>query len=86
MRTEPVRTCVACRKEAGKRTLIRVVRKHEGGAAVDPSGSIPGRGAYLHVDANCVESARKRKALDRALNTTVDGALWAQLSERTKPG
>lgn len=76
---EPVRTCVACRQEAGKGMLIRVVRTADGRAALDTSGKAPGRGAYIHADANCVKSAQKRKALDRALNATLDGALWAQL-------
>ena len=84
MSTEPVRTCVACRQEAGKRTLIRLVRMHDGGATIDGSGKAPGRGAYVHVDAKCVEVARKRRALDRALNTTLDDVLWAQITERAK--
>ena len=45
---EPVRTCVACRQEAGKGALIRLVRGPDGSAATDPSGRAPGRGAYLH--------------------------------------
>lgn len=78
-RHEPVRTCVACRQEAGKRELIRVVRLAEGGAAIDAAGRAPGRGAYLHRDAGCVETARKRRALDRALHTSVQPELWSEL-------
>jgi len=79
-RREPVRTCVACRQEAGKRTLVRVVRDAGGGAALDPTGRAPGRGAYLHRDPSCLEIARKKKALERALNTTVGAELWAELA------
>ncbi len=79
-RREPVRTCVACRQEAGKRTLVRVVRDAGGGAALDPTGRAPGRGAYLHRDASCLEMARKKKALERALKTTVGAELWAELA------
>ncbi len=79
-RREPIRTCVACRQEAGKKTLVRVVRDAVSGAAtVDLSGRAPGRGAYLHRDPGCIEMARKRRALDRALKATVSAELWAQL-------
>ena len=79
-RREPVRTCVACRMEAGKGSLVRIVRRAEGGAAVDPTGNANGRGAYLHRDASCIEIARKRKALERALKTQVEPGIWSELS------
>ncbi|TMG20400.1 MAG: YlxR family protein [Chloroflexi bacterium] len=78
----PVRTCVACRQEAGKRELIRVVRRPEGGVALDPTGRASGRGAYLHATAECIELARKRRALDRALGTAVEPAVWSELTRR----
>ena len=76
---EPVRTCVACRMEAGKGALIRIVRRSEGGAAVDLTGQAGGRGAYLHRDAACIEIARKRKALERALRTPIGPEVWSEL-------
>jgi uncharacterized protein len=74
-----MRTCVGCRGEAGKAALIRVVRRADGGAAIDPTGSAAGRGAYVHADATCIDQARKRKALDRAMKTTIQPELWAEL-------
>ncbi len=78
-RREPVRTCVACRQEAGKGSLLRLVRRADGGAALDPTGRASGRGAYLHRDPGCIESARKRGALDRALHTSIQPELWSEL-------
>ncbi|MDQ6719641.1 MAG: YlxR family protein [Candidatus Dormibacteraeota bacterium] len=78
-RHEPARTCVACRLEAGKRALVRIVRRADGGAAVDRSGHASGRGAYLHADPGCLEIARKRKALERALKTIVSPDIWNEL-------
>jgi predicted RNA-binding protein YlxR (DUF448 family) len=75
-----IRTCVACRQEAGKRTLVRVVRDASGIATVDATGRAPGRGAYLHRDPVCVEIARKKRALDRALKANVSAEFWADLS------
>ena len=79
LRREPVRTCVGCRGEAGKHGLIRIVRRAGGGAAIDTTGRAAGRGAYLHVDPACVEMARKRRALDRALRTAIQPELWSEL-------
>ncbi|TMF09514.1 MAG: YlxR family protein [Chloroflexi bacterium] len=54
----PVRTCVACREEAGKGELVRIVRRPDGGVSMDVTGRAAGRGAYLHASAECVELAR----------------------------
>ena len=78
-RREPVRTCVGCRKEAGKRGLIRLVRGPNGEVQPDPTGRAAGRGAYLHRDAGCIEQARKRHALERALKAPVTDGVWAEL-------
>ena len=76
---EPQRTCVACRREAGKRALIRIVRGPAGDAMVDRDGRAAGRGAYLHQDPACLETARKRRALERSLGVTVPPELWSDL-------
>ncbi len=73
------RTCVACRQEAGKESLVRIVRSADGTATIDITGRAQGRGAYLHRDPSCLEIARKKKALDRALGATVSADLWAEL-------
>lgn len=54
----PYRTCVGCREVEPKRSLIRIVRGPNG-VEVDPSGKKPGRGAYLHDQKSCWESALK---------------------------
>ena len=79
-RHEPVRTCVACREEAGKRTLVRIVRTADGSAAVDRTGRAPGRGAYLHRDEACIQPARKRRHLERSLGASVALELWSELT------
>lgn len=54
----PQRTCVGCRETLPKRTLVRVVRTPEG-LRVDPTGKVPGRGAYLHDRRSCWERGLK---------------------------
>lgn len=80
MSPEPTRTCVACRGQAGKPALVRVARQPDGSVAVDTSGRAPGRGAYLHRDAACVEAARRRRSLERALRTAVPAETWTELA------
>jgi len=41
-----------------KRALIRLVRQPEG-VQVDPTGNLPGRGAYLHIVRSCWEKGLK---------------------------
>lgn len=76
---EAVRTCVACRQEGLKTGLIRVVRSPEGSAVVDVTGRAPGRGAYLHPSPECIETARKRRQIERALGTVVPAEVWTEL-------
>ena len=77
---EPVRTCVGCRQEAGKRALVRLVRGADGLARLDPSARAHGRGAYLHADPGCVDVARRRRALERALKAQVPDEVWGELA------
>jgi predicted RNA-binding protein YlxR (DUF448 family) len=70
---------VACRAEAGKHALVRLVRRPDGVAAIDSTGHAAGRGAYLHADVGCIEIARKRKALERALKVSVSPDVWIEL-------
>ena len=66
----PQRTCVACREVNEKRSLVRIVRTPEG-VAVDPTGRMPGRGAYLHDSRECWEKAQKKGILARGLKTEI---------------
>ncbi len=70
---------MACRQEAGKAALVRIVRRPDGSAAVDATGHAAGRGAYLHRDPACVEVARKRRNLERSLGAAVPQELWSEL-------
>jgi predicted RNA-binding protein YlxR (DUF448 family) len=64
----PIRTCVGCRGRAPKADLVRVVTG-PGGLRVDPDGTAPGRGAYVHAERTCVGLASQPDRLARALRT-----------------
>ncbi len=73
VRSEPQRTCIGCRKVAGKRTFVRIVRTAEGRIAVEPAGErLPGRGAYLHRRRSCWEQALRGSTIGIALRMSPD--------------
>lgn len=76
----PQRTCVACRRVAGKRSLVRLVRT-EAGVVVDPSGKLAGRGMYLHQNQQCWQAALKGGRIEQALRTKLTAENRAALAE-----
>lgn len=76
----PMRMCVGCRTMKEKRSLVRVVRTEEGSAAVDPTGKMNGRGAYVCADAECLKKAVKSRALDRALEVKISPEVMERLA------
>ena len=69
MKKIPMRRCVATGESCPKKELLRIVRTPEGTVEVDPTGKRNGKGAYLKKDLQALETARKRNALGRALET-----------------
>jgi predicted RNA-binding protein YlxR (DUF448 family) len=51
----------------------------DGVVVLDPTGRLPGRGAYLCDDSTCRATAMKKGALSRALATGIPEALLAEL-------
>lgn len=54
-----------------------------GQVVIDQAGRLPGRGAYIHLNLDCVELAQKRRALPRALRAHGEldlGQLLAQVA------
>ena len=75
-----MRTCVVTREKLPKKELIRVVRG-ENGVIVDPTGKVNGRGAYLKIDKDVFDKAKKSKILDRQLETIVDDSVYDELNK-----
>ena len=49
--------------------------------ALDASGRLAGRGAYLCADGSCWTTALKKRAIERALGVELPAELKAHLSE-----
>lgn len=82
----PERTCVGCRAKGPKAGLLRIARLPTGDVVVDPSGTSPGRGAYVHRDRDCQQAVLRRGALARALRSGVGGNEVGRLMEMIEGG
>ena len=79
MKKMPQRTCVGCRQKKDKKDLIRVVINKEGEIGIDRTGKMPGRGAYICDDINCLEKAIKTKSLEKSFETKIDEEVYEKL-------
>ncbi|AXN40578.1 RNase P modulator RnpM [Peribacillus sp. NPDC060186] len=77
----PMRKCVATGEMKPKKELIRIVRSKEGEVSLDPTGKKSGRGAYLTLDRDVIELAKKKNVLANHLSTQIDSSLYEQLLE-----
>ena len=84
MRKIPMRTCVVTHERFEKKELIRIVRTPEGEIIVDETGKQNGKGAYLKLDAQVIEKARKNKALNRALEVEIPDSIYEELNRLLK--
>ncbi|MBQ6972816.1 MAG: DUF448 domain-containing protein [Synergistaceae bacterium] len=75
----PQRSCTVCRVKADKPDLIRIVRSPEGLAVIDTAKKLPGRGAYICPDSECIERARKSGKLANAIGTVIGEDFWPEL-------
>ena len=84
LRKVPMRQCVGCREMKPKNELIRVVRSPEGTVSLDLKGKLPGRGAYVCPDPECLKRARKSRALERAFSAPLPDEVWQTLEDQMK--
>ena len=80
----PQRSCTVCRAKSDKADLIRVVKSPDGRAVVDVMKKLPGRGAYICPDSDCIEKAKKSGSLAHSLGVLPDENFWNELEECAK--
>ncbi len=74
-----LRRCVACRVLVDRAELWRIVRLAAGGIALDAG---MGRSAYLCRQQSCLDEARRRRRLQRALRCPVEDGVLVTLEQR----
>ena len=61
-----LRTCIGCNHKDLKTKLLRLVRDTDTTIHVDPGARLPGRGAYVHPRAQCLDQGITAARLARA--------------------
>lgn len=82
----PMRRCVATNESFPKKELLRVVKNKEGELFVDQTGKMNGKGAYIRKDIEALQLAKKRKALDRALDVEISEEIYSEIERIINEG
>lgn len=63
----PMRKCVLSGEMKPKKDMVRIVRNPDKSVAIDPTGKKNGRGAYVSMDLQLLESMKKSAKLSLSL-------------------
>ena len=80
MKKIPLRRCIVTKQQLPKSELLRIVRTKDGQVLVDETGKVGGRGAYIKKDIEVLETAKKRKTIERALEVKIDDNLYEEIA------
>ena len=80
----PMRSCVITREKCEKRELLRIVKDKDGVVSVDLTGKMNGRGAYIKKDLEVLEKAKKTKALEKHLETSIPDSIYESIKKIIK--
>ena len=77
----PMRSCIVTKERLPKWELLRIVRTPDDRTIADESGKLNGKGAYIKKDVNVLNMARKNKALERALEHSIDDSVYDEIEK-----
>ena len=80
----PLRQCMGCREMKPKKELIRVIKSPEGKVSLDLTGKKSGRGAYLCLNAECLNKIVKTRALSRVFSMQISDSVMLDLTNHIK--
>lgn len=75
----PLRKSVVSGEMKPKKEMIRVTRSKEGVVSIDPTGKMPGRGAYVSLEPEEVQQAWDKHLLDRVLEAKLKDEFYQEL-------
>lgn len=75
----PMRKCVVTQQQFPKKELVRLVRTPEGTIEIDPSGRKNGRGAYISLNPQLVETAKQKNVFQQVFGVDVPDAFYEEL-------
>lgn len=83
---QPTRRCTSCGEHFPKNELLRIVRSPEGEIALDKTGKMSGRGAYICKNPQCFKKARKSGRIATALECAVPDLIYEKIEEELEVG
>ena len=78
MHIKTERQCVACRNRFLKQDLLRI-SNGDTGVIIDDKKKTNGRGVYICKSTDCINLAKKKKALNRAFKTNISDEIYENL-------
>lgn len=79
MKNQPQRTCMGCYEKKDKKELIRIVKNKENDINIDKTGKMPGRGAYICDNIECLEKAIKAKRIEKVFEQKIPEQIYEKL-------
>lgn len=77
----PLRRCIGCGEMISKKDMLRIIKTKDGVVKLDSSGKANGRGAYIHLQMDCLNQAIKSKGLERSFKMSIPQELYDSLSK-----
>ena len=86
LKVSPQRSCSVCKVKSDKNDLIRLVKSPDGKIFIDTAKKLPGRGAYICPNLECLELAKKSGVLAHALKAEIkdEESFWPELEAHIK--
>lgn len=78
-RKVPLRKSLVSGEVIDKHDLLRIVKTKEGEIFIDPTGKANGRGAYIKLDNQEAQEAKKRRVFDRSFKVAVADDFYDEL-------
>ena len=79
MKKQPERTCMGCNEKKSKKEFIRIVKNKDNEINIDRTGKMPGRGAYICDDIQCLEKLIKTKRLEKVFDMKISNEIYERL-------
>lgn len=80
----PLRKCTGCGEMKNKKEMIRVIKTPEDEILLDKTGKMNGRGAYICPLMDCMQKARKSRALERSLKMPIPEDVYDTLEKELR--
>lgn len=81
MKKIPQRMCVVTRQKTDKKDLLRIVKNKDNEVLVDVTGKLNGKGAYITKSKEVLATAKKTKALARALEIEIPESVYEEIEK-----